>query len=33
MDKIGAILLDNKERAAFVNNLYNIIEISRNLPR
>jgi hypothetical protein len=33
IDKIGVILPDNKKRAAFVNNPYNIIEISRNLPR
>jgi hypothetical protein len=31
MNKIGAILLYGKERATFVDNLHNFIEISRDL--
>jgi hypothetical protein len=33
MDKIGAILPYSKERATFINNLYNFIDIDRDLLR
>jgi hypothetical protein len=33
MDKIRAILLYSKERAAFINNLHDFLEIGRYLPR
>jgi hypothetical protein len=33
MDKICVILLYSKERATFIDNLYNFIDIRRDLPR
>ena len=33
MDKIYIILLYSKERATFINNLYDFIKIKRDLPR
>jgi hypothetical protein len=33
MDKIRAVLSNSEERAAFINNLHDFLEIRRDLPR